>query len=133
MQSSCTLSAIKHADLSLTVVWDHFINMGGMVDRLEVDAYLHGLIPLPSDDRDCVTQAVNELLDDLAMTGYRSCCRAPYSATVPDALDLRAAQWICTRPRRGPDAERMDRPSPQFPVQPRPVAPHPVRGRHHRG
>lgn len=79
MQGLHTHTAMKHADLSLAMVWDHFMNMGGCVERLEVDAYLHGLLALPADDGDCVTQAVNELLDDRAMTGPLACCRAPYS------------------------------------------------------
>jgi hypothetical protein len=79
MQGLHTHTAMRHADLSILLVWDHFLNMGGSIEQLEVDAYLHGLMALPEDDRDCVTQAVNELLDDLAMLGHEACCRAPYS------------------------------------------------------
>ncbi len=79
MQSLHTHNAMRHADLSLMHVWDHFINMGGIVDEVEVDAYLHGLMVLTAPERDGVAQSINELLDDLAMTGTVSCCRAPYS------------------------------------------------------
>lgn len=79
MQNLHTRNAMRHADLSLMLVWDHFLNMGGIVDELEMDAYLHGVLHLPVQERDCVAQAVNELLDDLAMAGGTPCCRAPYS------------------------------------------------------
>jgi hypothetical protein len=81
MQGLRTHTAMRHARLSLTAVWDHFLNMGGSIGRLEVDAYLHGMMPLPQPDRDCVAQSVNELLDDLARAGHGTCCRAPYSRT----------------------------------------------------
>ena len=52
MQGLCTATAMRHADLSLAIVWDHFLNMGGSIGRFEVDAYLHDLMVLPADDRD---------------------------------------------------------------------------------
>ncbi|OUM44954.1 hypothetical protein [Arthrobacter sedimenti] len=79
MQGLLTYTAMRHADLSLMLVWDHFLNMGGAIGHFEVDAYLHGMMTLPDTDRDCVAQAVNELLDDRARMGPRACCRAPYS------------------------------------------------------
>ena len=82
MQSLHTRTAMSHADLHLVLVWDHFMNMGGIVGEVEVDAYLHGIMTLPVQERDCVAQAVNELLDDLVMTGHAPCCRAPYSASL---------------------------------------------------
>ncbi|MFJ6002270.1 hypothetical protein [Arthrobacter sp. NPDC092385] len=94
MQGVHTHTAMRHADLSVLLVWDHFLNMGGGIGQFEVDAYLHGLMALPVDDRDCVTQAVNELLDDLAMMGHEACCRAPYST-----MDT------CGHPRCDPSTE----------------------------
>ncbi|MUK00848.1 hypothetical protein GM708_02245 [Vibrio cholerae] len=85
MQGLRTHTAMRHARLSLTAVWDHFLNMGGSIGRLEVDAYLHGMMPLPQPDRDCVAQSVNELLDDLARP-----------ATAPAAVP----------PTAGPERER---------------------------
>ena len=79
MQGLRTYDAMRHADLTLSAVWSHFLNMGGVIGQLEADAYLHGLMPLPLADRDCLAQAVNELLDDRAMAGSPSCCRAPYN------------------------------------------------------
>ncbi|WP_434995303.1 hypothetical protein [Arthrobacter sp. Ld5] len=93
---------MRHADLPLFLVFDHFQNLGGAVDPLEVEGYLHGLMTLPPGDRDAVTQAVNELLDDLEATGHRVCCRAPYGAVDGDAL-MRAALAYpsCRVPARG--------------------------------
>jgi hypothetical protein len=80
MQGLLTRTVMQHAGIPLATVWDHFLNLGGGVGCLEVDAYLHGVMTLPPEDGDCVTQAVNELLDDRAMTGHHACCRAPYSS-----------------------------------------------------
>ena len=85
MQSLHTRIAMIHADLSLALVQDHLVNMGGIIGEVEMDAYLHGIMRLAAPERDCVAQAVNELLDDLVMTGDEPCCRAPYSyGVVPD-------------------------------------------------
>ena len=132
MQGLHTHTAVRHADLSVLLVWDHFLNMGGSIDQLEVDAYLHGLMVLPADDRDCVTQAVNELLDDLVMMGHDTCCRAPYS-TMGTFGHLRGASAFraCAATGRtspalvavvaggstGTGARRGQRPSPLRPVR----------------
>ncbi|MHA7283347.1 hypothetical protein [Arthrobacter sp. TMS2-4] len=84
MQGLHTHTAMRHADLPLPLVFDHLQNLGGAVGHLEVDAYLHGLMTLPTRDRNAVTQAVNELLDDLEAAGHRACCRAPYGAVDDD-------------------------------------------------
>lgn len=92
MQSLHTRIAMLHADLALALVWDHFVNMGGIIGEMEMDAYLHGVMPLEAPERDCVAQAVNELLDDLVMTGCSPCCRAPYSyGVVPDGRGVTCA------------------------------------------
>ncbi|MBG6225282.1 hypothetical protein IWX63_001854 [Arthrobacter sp. CAN_A2] len=92
MQGLHTHTAMRHADLPLPLVWDHLQNLGGSTGRLEVDAYLHGIMTLPCDDRNMVAQAVNELLDDLAATGRRACCRAPYCADDDDDTTGRGAR-----------------------------------------
>ncbi|WP_104167850.1 hypothetical protein [Arthrobacter sp. SX1312] len=59
------------AESSLTVheVYLHYLNSGGFFDEFEMDAYLHGLAPLPREERDCIARAVNELIDDLLARG----------------------------------------------------------------
>lgn len=74
-QHTLTADAMERANLSIGDLWEHYFSMGGGVDEYEVAAYLHGLIELPAHERDCISQAVNELYDDL--------CRqqgAPYSS-----------------------------------------------------
>ncbi len=74
-QYALTFDAMKRANIDTGELWLHYFSMGGGVDEYEVNAYLHGLIELPDHERDCISQAVNELFDDL--------CRqqgAPYSS-----------------------------------------------------
>ncbi|MHA7238767.1 hypothetical protein [Arthrobacter sp. TMS1-12-1] len=74
-QRALTLDAMKRANISVGALWEHYFSMGGGVDEYELTAYLHGLFELPDHERDCISQAVNELYDDL--------CRqqgAPYSS-----------------------------------------------------
>ncbi|MHA7263296.1 hypothetical protein ACX80W_08870 [Arthrobacter sp. TMN-37] len=80
MQHQRTYDALECSGLSLGEVVQHYLNMGGSLDGFEVDAYLHGLIQLPFQERDCISQAVNELIDDMFTGGSFHCCRAPYSA-----------------------------------------------------
>lgn len=108
MQGLHTHTAMRHADLPLTVVWDHFLNMGGSIGHVEVEAYLHGLMPLPEADRDCVAQAVNELLDDFARAGYHSCCRAPYSGAAAAGDARRIRTGTCTAAGGGHAVGRAD-------------------------
>ncbi len=55
--------------LTLAEVHLHYLNSGGFFDELELDAYLHGLVPLTGEERDCIAGAVNELVDDLLAGG----------------------------------------------------------------
>lgn len=74
-QHALTCDAMKRANITVSDFWEHYSSMGGGVDEYEVTAYLNGLIDLPEVERDCISQAVNELYDDL--------CRqqgAPYSS-----------------------------------------------------
>ncbi|WP_290056850.1 PP2C family protein-serine/threonine phosphatase [Amycolatopsis solani] len=56
-----------------------YFALGGSQSLLEVDAYLHGLTPLPRADRDMLAHAVNERLDEL-----HGPPKAPYSRLVPE-------------------------------------------------
>jgi hypothetical protein len=80
MQHEDTLTAIEFAGLSTYETWMHYCNMGGHLDHLEFNAYLHGLYTLPSHDADVVSQSVNELIDDLCGADDSGLCRAPYSS-----------------------------------------------------
>ncbi|MBG6184272.1 hypothetical protein IWX65_002245 [Arthrobacter sp. CAN_A214] len=80
MQHEQTLGALTFAGLSVDEVWLHYLNMGGGIGETEVDAYLHGMVALPMDERNCVSQAVNELIDDILDVTPRTLYRAPYSS-----------------------------------------------------
>lgn len=57
----------------------------GVVDEIELEAHLQGLILLPSVETDIVSHAVNELIDELPLRP-----RAPYgnNATPPGLTEL---------------------------------------------
>ena len=48
-------------------LWLRYVAVGGVVDLLEVEAYLAGLLPLPGYEDDILALAVNERLDDLGV------------------------------------------------------------------
>jgi len=58
------------------------MSFSGIADFLEVEAYLHGLMPLDSYQEDKLAHAVNERLEDL----YRA-VRVPYSTLSAPDLD----------------------------------------------
>jgi hypothetical protein len=110
MQHQRTFDALECSGLSLGEVVQHYLNMGGSMDELEVDAYLHGLIQLPAQERDCISQAVNELIDDMfAGAGYHY-CRAPYSPEHRSNLHLQSppAPPARLRSRLRPRPTRVD-------------------------
>ncbi|MHA7179272.1 hypothetical protein ACX80J_04045 [Arthrobacter sp. MDB2-24] len=98
MQFQTASTAMTASSLTLRDVHLHYLNSGGCFDELEVDAYLHGLTPLPREERDCIAQAVNELIDDvLATDSCRSLPRASYSgAPAPRGTSSTRArqQWL---------------------------------------
>jgi hypothetical protein len=80
LQFRTASAAMTTSSLTVRDVHAHYLNSGGCFDELEIDAYLHGLISLPRDERDCVAQAVNELVDDALATGVPGgVARASYS------------------------------------------------------
>ncbi|WP_104116191.1 hypothetical protein [Arthrobacter sp. B1805] len=81
MQYDETRTAMEFAGLTAYETWMHYCNMGGLTDYFELDAYLCGLYGLDPEDADLVSQAVNELIDDLCTSEDAMFCRAPYSWT----------------------------------------------------
>jgi hypothetical protein len=75
-QHAATLDAMHRIGMSVGELWLYYLSMGGDIDEYEIDAYLHGLIRLPPLDRDMISQAVNEMIDDIC---YGT--RAPYSSS----------------------------------------------------
>ena len=88
MQFETAQLAMTPSSLTVPEVHAHYLNSGGSFDELEVDAYLHGLTPLPCEERDCIAQAVNELIDDLLADGM---AHHPPRASYSRPAALRAA------------------------------------------
>jgi len=64
----------RRAELTLEQLWTRYFALGGVAGTVEIEAYLHGLAPLPALQRDLLAHAVNERLDELT---WRH--RVPYS------------------------------------------------------
>ncbi|MBG6224430.1 hypothetical protein IWX63_000989 [Arthrobacter sp. CAN_A2] len=64
-QQHSTWLAAHHADLLARDLWLHYFSIGGYLTEFELDAYLHGMLPLPQGERNTVALALNELIDDL--------------------------------------------------------------------
>lgn len=67
--------SLRHANVSLEELWLRYFTLGGHAGQLEVEAYIHGAMALPSLQRDILAHALNERLDEL----YSQAPRAPYS------------------------------------------------------
>jgi len=64
--------AFRGSELTVGELWLRYFALGGDAGKVEVEAYLSGLMPLPSLQHNILAHAVNERLDEL---GPR---RAPY-------------------------------------------------------
>lgn len=67
-------TAQSRSHLGVDDLWMRYFALGGTVGPVELDAFLHGALDLPEEQRDCVALAVNEYLDGLVGEN-----RAPYS------------------------------------------------------
>jgi hypothetical protein len=76
-QRHLTAAAILAAHLTVQDVWVRYFGLTGDIDEYELDAYLNGLITLPSLECDLIAHAVNELIDEVAPLP-----RAPYRSTM---------------------------------------------------
>jgi hypothetical protein len=98
-------AARRRAGLSVQQLWLDYMSFSGIADLVEVEAYLHGLMPLPPYQEDKLALAVNERLDDL----YRA-ARVPYSTA--STADINAERplddivdELLQEARRPPDEE----------------------------
>ncbi|MCS7475910.1 PP2C family protein-serine/threonine phosphatase [Umezawaea endophytica] len=64
-QRRALTASLRRADLTLEQLWIRYFSLGGEVGLTEVEAYLHGMMPLPADQCDVLAHAVNERLDEL--------------------------------------------------------------------
>ena len=70
--------AFHGAELTVEELWIRYFALGGDAGKVEVEAYLSGLMPLPSLQHNILAHAINERLDEL---GPR---RAPYRPNTED-------------------------------------------------
>jgi len=87
MQNEDTLTAMEFAGLSSYETWLHYCNAGGCTAYFEFKAYLYCGLDLEPQDADLVSQAVNELIDDVCAPEELDICRAPYSWAVESGFD----------------------------------------------
>ncbi|MFD4368510.1 hypothetical protein [Rhodococcus sp. NPDC058521] len=66
------LDAFAAAELSTEELWLRYFGLGGDAGKLEIEAFLSGLMPLHRIQQDMIAHAINERLDELEPP------RAPY-------------------------------------------------------
>src|SRR5215207_5826800 len=71
--------ARERADLSVEQLWLRYLELGGLADLIELDGFLHALVPLDDLQQDMLAHALNEGLED----AYRA-ARVPYLRPTPD-------------------------------------------------
>lgn len=59
--------AFMLADEGVDDAWLDYFGVGGNLDEWAVDAYLHGLLPLPTHDSNLLAMGLNERLDQLRL------------------------------------------------------------------
>lgn len=70
--------AFRESGLTLEELWMRYFGLGGAAGRMEMEAHLEGLMPLPPLESDVLAHAVNERLDELAPPQH-----VPYSRRIP--------------------------------------------------
>lgn len=74
-QAHATRQAMDEAGLPIHAVWMRYFSFTGSAGEYEIDAYLNGSMNLPAHERDLVSHAVNELINELPPPRM-----APYSS-----------------------------------------------------
>lgn len=67
----------RRAGCPLSQLWVQYLGLGGHVDLFSLDAFLHGMMPLPPAQQDILANAINEQLDDLYLAA-----KVPYLHTI---------------------------------------------------
>ncbi|WP_016694743.1 hypothetical protein [Rhodococcus rhodochrous] len=73
-------AALRASGLGVEELWLRYFALGGEVGKVEIEAYLNGLLPLPRLQHDLIAHAINERLDEIAPP------RAPYAKDLPLSL-----------------------------------------------
>ena len=64
VQRNCAAAQIQHGNLSLPGIWTYCYGIGGNVDQLGLDAYLHELMKLAPLQMDLIQTAIKEITAD---------------------------------------------------------------------
>ena len=91
-------AALKASDVTPGELWLNYFSIGGGVGEYEVEAYLQGLLSLPTIQRDLLAMAANELIETVPRLF------APYSDD-PDLADRRPEAGQESEPKSGQDAD----------------------------
>jgi hypothetical protein len=75
-QQILTAAVMREVGLSVPVLWVHYLSIGGSEMANPVAAYLDGFGVLPTEERDLISQALNELIMDVPWMP-----QAPHSGT----------------------------------------------------
>ncbi|HSP39713.1 MAG TPA: PP2C family protein-serine/threonine phosphatase [Frankiaceae bacterium] len=66
-------AARRWGELTVEQLWLRSLALGGHSGQLEIDAYLHEMLPLPADEETVLAVAVNEQLDELHALSRVAC------------------------------------------------------------
>jgi hypothetical protein len=72
-------SGRKQAECPLQRLWVLYLGLGGTLDLMTLDAFLHGLVRLPPAQQDILARTINEQLDDRCRDA-----QVPHLATAPE-------------------------------------------------
>lgn len=72
-------AALQALEISVGELWLNYFSIGGTVGEYEVEAYLQGLLSLPTMQRDLLAMAANELIDAVPWL------RAPYAEDLTES------------------------------------------------
>ncbi|WP_107657036.1 hypothetical protein [Nocardia suismassiliense] len=98
-------AAYRASELTVNELWLRYFALGGIIGRMEMEAYLSGLMELPSLQHDMLALAINERLDEIAPA------RAPYlPVELPETVNQEtggpdANPFTARHPPAEPDTE----------------------------
>lgn len=85
-QARLLLEVVGRAGIAVKQLWFHYFTLGGNAGEIEVEAYLHDCMGLPTFQRDLLAHAANELID------RRPPVRAPYASELLHREDSEGAE-----------------------------------------
>jgi hypothetical protein len=76
-QQILTTAVMHEVGVSVIVLWVHYLSIGGAEMEYAVAAYLEGFGVLPAEERDLLSQALNELVMDSPSSPRAPCSDTP--------------------------------------------------------